>query len=126
MNTPRSQFISDRNLKWSELRSDDGSFASIGDCVQYCLPNMRACASLFFGSKDGGDSMVEAFLIHILRQPLPSSELQTPSGLTLAFETFLRDQFENRPQRIALSSSPSAPSAVWMSVDEFFDTIARF
>ncbi|PKP81079.1 MAG: hypothetical protein CVT79_12435 [Alphaproteobacteria bacterium HGW-Alphaproteobacteria-18] len=87
---------------------------------------MRACAGLFLGSKDGGDQMLEAFLISILRQKTPASTLHAPAGLTVAFEAFLRDQFKNRPQRVTLSSSPSAPCAVWMSVDEFFHTIAQF
>lgn len=69
--------------------------------------------------------MVEAFLIDILRQAAPVAYLRTPAGLTLAFETFLRGQFKDQPQRIALTSCPSRPSAVWMSVDEFFEAIAR-
>ena len=112
-------------LKWSEMRTNSGEFASIADCAQRCLPSLRACASLFYGSREGGDELVESFLADILDTKDPGHAMATPAGLSRAFEEFLRVRFGQTPQRIALASNPSTPRGVWMSVDEFFDTLSR-
>lgn len=113
------------NLKWSDLRADTAPFATIADCAQYCLPGLRACAGVLFGSQSGGDDLIEAFLNDILCQAAPGERLKCPAGLTEAFEAFLRAHFTGQPQRIALSSGPERVYGVWMSVDEFLDAIAR-
>jgi hypothetical protein len=125
MTTPNLRFPSDRNLKWSEMRTNSGNFASIADCVHHCLPSLRACASLFYGSREGGDELIEGFLADILGRTPDEGDLDTPAGLSRALEQHLRAQFGDTPQRIALASSPSTPRGVWMSVDEFFDTLGE-
>lgn len=126
MMTPNPRFAADRNLKWSEMRANSGRFASIADCAQHCLPSLRACASLFYGSRAGGDELIEAFLTDVLaRAPDEEGDLATPAGLSRALEQHLRCQFGVTPQRIALASSPSTPRGVWMSVDEFFATLGE-
>ncbi len=126
MMTPNPRFAVDRNLKWSEMRINSGRFATIADCVQHCLPGLRACASLFYGSREGGDELIEAFMADVLtRAAHDECDLATPAGLSRALEQHLRGQFGDRPQRIALASSPSTPRGVWMSVDEFFDTLGH-
>jgi hypothetical protein len=87
---------------------------------------LRACASLFYGSREGGDELIEAFMADVLtRAAHDECDLATPAGLSRALEQHLRGQFGDRPQRIALASSPSTPRGVWMSVDEFFDTLGH-
>lgn len=125
MTAPRYRISPRHNLKWSEMRSNSGRFASIADCAHHCIPSLRACAGLFYGSKAGGDALMEDFLASVMNGPQSGGELDTPAGLARAFEQYLRERFGDRPQRIALSASPSAPEGVWMSVDEFFDTLAH-
>ena len=126
MTAPNPRLLTGRNPKWSEMRTNSGRFASIADCAQHCLPSLRACASLFYGSRAGGDELIEAFLADVLaRAPDDNDDLATPAGLSRALEQHLRGQFGDRPQRIALASSPSTPRGVWMSVDEFFATLGE-
>ena len=113
------------NLKWRELRQDEGDFETIADCVVYCLPGLRACAMLFNGNLGAGDDLVEAFLEDMLAWKPASEDLHTPAGLTLAFEQFLRCQFDNQSRRIALSANPGQTVGAWMTADEFFEAMGR-
>jgi hypothetical protein len=125
MTTPIHPFPPTRNLKWSEMRTNSGHFASISDCASRCLPSLRACASLFYGSRAGGDELIEGFLADVIYSAEAGHGMETPAGLSRAFEQYLRDRFGDTPQRITLASSPSTPRGVWMSVDEFLDALGQ-
>lgn len=125
MNVPRLHASAQKNLKWHRLRQDTGRFPTIADCAIYCLPNMRACARLFTGNRGAGDALIETFLEDLLAWKPAGNAPLTPAGLTLAFEQFLRRHFGRKPQRISLSANPSPAMGIWMSVDEFFETVAR-
>lgn len=125
MTTPIHQFPTGRYLKWSEMRTNSGHFASISDCASRCLPSLRACASLFYGSRAGGDELIEGFLGDVLSSAEDGFGLETPAGLSRAFEHYLRDRFGDTPQRITLASNPCTPRGVWMSVDEFLDALSQ-
>lgn len=125
MNFRRHPFARSGNFRWHELRRDSGVFASFADCAQHCLPSLRACAGLLVGNRAAGDLLMEEFLADIISEMPPSETLATPSGFTAAFEQFLRRTFGDQPQRISLSSGPGRILGVWMSIDEFLDTIAQ-
>lgn len=126
MMMPNPHFAVDSNLKCYKIKADSGRFASIADCMQHCLPALRACAGLFYGSREGGDELIEHFIADVLvRAADDEGDLATPAGLSRALEQHLRGQFGDRPQRIALASSPCTPRGVWMSVDEFFATLGH-
>lgn len=114
-----------RNFKWHELRNDGRRFGSFADCAQHCLPSLRACAGLLVGNRAAGDILMEEFLADLVAE-MPSNEaLSSPAEFTAAFEQFLRRTYGEQPQRIALSSGPGQIMGVWMSIDEFLDTIAN-
>lgn len=125
MTGTRFQASAQHNLKWHRLRQDTGRFPTITDCAIYCLPNLRACAGLFTGNRGAGDALIETFLEDVIAWKPTGDAPYSPAGLTQAFEQFLRRQFGRRPQRVPLSVLPSPAMGIWMSVDEFFETVAR-
>lgn len=125
MTTHRAPLSLDRNVGWHELRKDGSRFGSLADCAQYCLPSLRACAGLLVGNRAAGDILMEEFLAGLVAG-MPSNDApSSPAEFTAAFEQFLRRTYGKQPQRIALSSGPEQIRGVWMSIDEFLDTIAR-
>lgn len=125
MTAHRAPLPFDRNVRWHELRKDGSRFGSLADCAQYCLPSLRACAGLLVGNRAAGDLLMEEFLTGLLSETPPNQELSSPAEFTAAFEQFLRQSFGKQPQRIALSSGPEQILGVWMSIDEFLDTIGQ-
>ncbi|MFN4184675.1 MAG: hypothetical protein ACK4M6_07795 [Hyphomonas sp.] len=125
MTLTRSHLATNTNPKWHRLRQDTGRFPTIAECAIYCLPNLRACARLFTGNRGAGDALIETFLEDLLAWKPAGTAPHTPAGLTLAFEQFLHRHFGRKPQRIALSSNPSPAMGIWMSVDEFLETLTR-
>lgn len=114
-----------RNFKWHELRSDGSSFGSFAECAQHCLPSLRACAGLLVGNRAAGDILMEEFLADLVAEMASNDAPSSPAEFTAAFEQFLRRTYGEQPQRIALSSGPGQIMGVWMSIDEFLDTIGQ-
>lgn len=125
MTARRAPLPLSRNLRWQELRSDGSCFGSFAECAQHCLPSLRACAGLLVGNRAAGDILTEDFLADLVAE-MPSNDApSSPAEFTAAFEQFLRRTYGEQPQRISLSSGPGQIMGVWMSIDEFLDTIAN-
>lgn len=125
MKDPRAPAPTFSNLKWDFLRHSCRSFPTVGDCAEYCVPSLRACARLFGGSLSEGDDLVEEFLEGLFALPATQETLRTPRGLTAAFETFLRCRYGAQSRRILLSVPPERTANTWMTVDEFLRALSR-